>query len=181
MITTDLRATNTYTIREANPNEYNTIGDLLVMVYDQLEGFPSVTEQPQYYSMLRNIGELTHKPGVTLLTAVSQDDKIAGAVIYFRNMADYGSGGTAAHEKNAAGFRLLAVHPSHRGYGLGKLLTQACIDKAKKQGHNTLVIHSTKAMQLAWAMYERMGFLRANDLDFLQEELPVYGFRLHLK
>lgn len=181
MMTTHPIAVDAYTIKEANPKEFNTIGDLMVMVYDQLDGFPSVIEQPEYYSMLRNIGELTRKPKVTLLTAISKGHKIVGAVLYFGDMSQYGSGGTAIHEKEAAGFRLLAVHPSHRGHGLGKVLTQACIDEAKKQGRNTLVIHSTKAMKLAWSMYERMGFKRAVDLDFMQEELPVYGFRLHLK
>lgn len=33
-------------------------------------------------------------------------------------------------------------------------------------------------MMTAWKMYERIGFQRALDLDFMQEELPVYGFRL---
>jgi hypothetical protein len=30
-------------------------------------------------------------------------------------------------------------------------------------------------------MYERMGFVRAEELDFLQEGFPVYGFRLRLE
>jgi hypothetical protein len=33
-------------------------------------------------------------------------------------------------------------------------------------------------MQIAWKMYENMGFKRAKELDFMQGELPVFGFRL---
>jgi hypothetical protein len=29
-------------------------------------------------------------------------------------------------------------------------------------------------------MYEKIGFKRAEDLDFMQGELPVFGFRLKL-
>jgi GNAT superfamily N-acetyltransferase len=95
-------------------------------------------------------------------------------------MMYYGSGGTATLEINAAGFRLLAVDPVARGQGIGRLLTEECIKKAREKKLNQVIIHTTKAMQLAWSMYENMGFKRSEDLDFMQEQLPVFGFRLQL-
>jgi len=95
-------------------------------------------------------------------------------------MKFYGSGGTATREQNASGFRLLAVDPSVRGQGIGKLLSIECIRKAKEHQNSQVVIHTTKAMQVAWKMYENLGFKRSKDLDFMQEELPVFGFRLIL-
>ncbi len=169
-----------YTVRNAYPNEFKTIGKIMVQVYSQLEGFPSAAEQPKYYEMLANIGELTKKPNTELLVAVSSDGKVGGGVVYFSDMKFYGSGGTATLEKNASGFRLLAVDPSQRKQGIGKLLSEACIQKAKNLKHEHVVIHSTKFMQVAWKMYEKLGFERAEDLDFMQEELPVFGFRLKL-
>ncbi|MEO9801851.1 MAG: GNAT family N-acetyltransferase [Reichenbachiella sp.] len=171
----------TYTIRDAKPEEFQTIGELMVKVYAQLEGFPKPVEQPTYYDKLANIGNFTENPETRLLVAVSSEGHIGGGVVYFGDMEYYGSGGTATHEKNAAGFRLLAVDPDVRGGGLGKLLTKTCLDIARTEGQKTMVIHSTKAMQVAWAMYESMGFERALDLDFMQGELAVYGFRLALR
>lgn len=169
-----------YSVRNALPAEFEEIGKLMVSVYLQLEGFPKESEQPDYYKMLANIGELTNKPGTELLVAVSSAEKISGAVVYFNDMKYYGSGGTATNEQNASGFRLLAVDPLTRGQGIGKLLTKACIQKAKDKKINQLIIHSTMAMQTAWKMYEKLGFERSEDLDFMQGELPVYGFRLVL-
>lgn len=169
-----------YTVRNAHPNEFAQIGKLMVQVYSQLDGFPKPAEQPNYYKMLANIGNLTQKPATELLVAVSPDNKIAGGVVYFSDMQYYGSGGTATQEKNAAGFRLLAVDPTIRGQGIGKLLTNACIQKTKQNNLPKMVIHTTMAMQTAWAMYEGLGFKRAPDLDFMQEQLPVFGFRLQL-
>lgn len=169
-----------FTIRNAQPNEFSYIGQLMVKVYSQLDGFPKEDEQPNYYKMLANIGDLTLKPETELLVAVSPENEIAGGVVYFSDMQYYGSGGTATQEKNASGFRLLAVDNLFRGKGLGKLLTLACIEKAKAKNHTQVVIHSTKAMQTAWKMYEDLGFKRADDLDFMQGELPVFGFRLLL-
>jgi hypothetical protein len=36
-------------------------------------------------------------------------------------------------------------------------------------------------MKAAWSLYEKMGFKRYKEIDFLQEELPVFGFHLMLK
>ena len=60
------------------------------------------------------------------------------------------------------------------------MLTLYCIDLAKKESQQQLIIHSTKAMQIAWSMYEKLGFKRSEDLDFKQSDLQVYGFRLYL-
>lgn len=169
-----------YKVRNATPEEFSTIGELMVEVYSQLKDFPKKEEQPNYYKMLANIGNLTKNPRTDLLIAISNNGDIHGGVVYFGDMKYYGSGGTATTEKNAAGFRLLAVSPEARGKGIGKLLTEACIKLAKTQNHYQIIIHSTKAMEIAWRMYEKMGFKRSKDLDFMQEQLPVFGFRLLL-
>ena len=169
-----------HTIRNAKANEFEEIGKLMVLVYSQLEGFPKESEQPNYYKMLANIGDLTTNPNTELLVAVTSDDKIVGGVVYFGDMQYYGSGGIATKEKNTSGFRLLAVNPMNREQGIGKLLIKDCIEKAKEKKQQQLIIHSTMAMQTAWKMYERLGFKRSEDLDFMQGELPVFGFRLLL-
>jgi GNAT superfamily N-acetyltransferase len=167
-------------IRNAHASEFDELGKLMVEAYSQLDGFPKPHEQPKYYNMLANIGEFASIPKTELLVAISPEGKITGGVVYFGDMQYYGSGGTATQEKNAAGFRLLAVSSHSRGKGIGKLLATECIRKASTQGLKQLIIHTTQAMQPAWKMYEQMGFSRSTDLDFMQGELAVYGFRLKL-
>ena len=58
------------------------------------------------------------------------------------------------------------------------LQLEACIRLAKEHQHRQMIIHTTKAMRVAWGMYERLGFRRSQDLDFMQGDLPVFGFRL---
>jgi ribosomal protein S18 acetylase RimI-like enzyme len=169
-----------YKVRNAKPEEFTEIGNLMVDVYSQLKGFPKQEEQPKYYDLLRNVGGLTKNQNIELLVAVSKIGEIGGTVVYFNDMKDYGSGGKATHEKNTCGFRLLAVPDHARGKGLGRLLTEHCIEKGYKSKAENMVIHTTKSMQLAWGMYKRLGFKRATDLDFMQGELPVFGFRLKI-
>jgi GNAT superfamily N-acetyltransferase len=167
-------------IREIKPEDYEALGTIMVDVYSNLDGFPTPSEQPKYYKMLRNVGSLSEKPNTKVLIALSDKGKLLGGVVYFSDMAQYGSRGTATEQQNASGIRLLAVRRDTRRGGVGKALTMACIDLARKSGNKQVILHTTKSMQIAWGMYERLGFYRSEDLDFNQGELSVYGFRLNL-
>jgi hypothetical protein len=50
-----------YTIRNANPDEFEEIGKLMVQVFLQLERFSKASDQPEYYNMLASIGALTYQ------------------------------------------------------------------------------------------------------------------------
>ncbi|HKH90246.1 MAG TPA: GNAT family N-acetyltransferase [Gemmatimonadaceae bacterium] len=169
------------TIRDLRPSEFDALGRLMVGVYSQLDDFPTPAEQPSYYEMLANIGRFTEKPDTRVLVAVTPEDELVGGVVYFGDMAHYGSGGIATSIRDASGIRLLGVDSRFRGSGAGRALTNACTQLAREAGHSQVILHTTQAMGIAWALYERMGFARSEDLDFLQEGFPVFGFRLRLR
>ncbi len=173
--------TTSIEIREVRPEEHETLGRLMVADYASLEGFPTPEEQPDDYQKLSYIGRLNDQPDTQVLVALSAPGQLVGGVVYFSDMAVYGSGGRATAEKDASGIRLLGVDPRYRQAGVGRALTEACIRKAAAWGHAHVILHTAQAMQVAWGLYRRMGFDRATDLDFIQAELPVFGFRLRLK
>ena len=128
--------TSSIEIRNALPAEYGEIGKLMVHAYSNLRGFLSPGEHPGYYNLLANIGDITQKPGTEILIAIGSEKTVLGAVVYFDDMQNYGSGGTATQEKNSSGFRFLAVADEARGKGIGKFLTRECIRKAgEKKTH----------------------------------------------
>ncbi len=172
--------TEQLTIRDLRQDEYAALGRLMVEVYSSLEGFPTPEEQPRYYELLTNIGRFTEKKDARVLVALTPGNELVGGIVYFGDMAEYGSGGTATAEKNASGIRLLGIAPKFQGLGAGKALTLACVQSAREKGHAQVILHTTQAMQVAWQMYERFGFVRSEDLDFLQQGFPVFGFRLKL-
>jgi len=167
-------------VRELRKEEFETLGQLMVEVYSNLEGFPTPDEQPAYYALLANIGAFSEKQDASVLAAVAPDGDLMGGVVYFGDMAAYGSGGTATSVRNASGIRLLGVDPRFRNRGVGKALTHACIERARERGHAQVILHTTQAMRVAWALYESLGFERSEDLDFRQGDLPVFGFRLRM-
>ena len=172
--------TTTLEIREILPNEYELLGQLMIDIYSNLDGFPSPNEQPRYYEMLASIGNFNEQKDTKVLVALSAKKELIGGVVYFSDMAGYGSGGTAPAEKNTSGIRLLGVDSRSRGAGVGKALSNACIKMARDSGHAQVILHTTQVMQAAWGLYESLGFERSEDLDFMQEDLPVFGFRLRL-
>jgi GNAT superfamily N-acetyltransferase len=169
--------TKSITIRVLIPEEYTQLGEILVEVYSNLDGFFTIQEQPEYYEMLKNVGQLTQKPTVELFGAFSLSGELLGGVVFIGDMQYYGSGGIATFEKKASGFRLLGISNKARGLGLGKALTLKCIERAKELKSNQLIIHTTNAMKPAWKMYETIGFKRSIDLDFFHGKLEVFGFR----
>lgn len=170
---------NNIVVREALDNEHKALGELMARVYANLEGFPKPEAQPGYYEMLRNVGCFTEKPGVKLLVAL-RGEKLLGGLVHFADLAHYGAAGKVTSEKNASGFRLLAVDPAARGLGLGRLLMEKSIELAREAGHGQVIIHTTESMPVAWAMYAKRGFQRSEDLDIVQNNYQVYGFRLAL-
>jgi ribosomal protein S18 acetylase RimI-like enzyme len=78
-------------------------------------------------------------------------------------------------------FRLLAVHPDARGRGVGRRLTEECLGRARTRGSVAVGLHTTVLMDVARAMYERMGFVRAPEHDFYPEpRFQVMAYRLTL-
>lgn len=166
------------TIRDLRPEESAALGRLMVEVYSGLEGFPKPHEQSRYYETLANIGEFAKRKDARVLVAATPAGELVGGVVYFGDMAEYGSGGTATQQKDASGIRLLAVDPRHRGLGAGRALTEFCVGLALAEGRGQVILHTTAAMKTAWNLYEKLGFERSADLDFEQRGFPIHGFRL---
>ena len=77
--------------------------------------------------------------------------------------------------------RLLAVAPEARGQGVGRALMDECVRRARRAGAQELGLHTSKSMQVAIGMYERMGFVRAPEYDFQPEGAElVQAFRIRL-
>jgi len=54
--------------------------------------------------------------------------------------------------------RMLVVKPSARGHGVGRLLAEECVSRARRDGASFMALHTAEIMQVALAMYQRMGF-----------------------
>ena len=169
-----------YRIRQAYPIEFSTLGELIVNEYASLPGMPGVVEQPDYYSVLRDVAKRASNPEISVFLAASEYGDLLGSVDFISDMKEYGARGVASMVWNAAGIRFLAVKSDSRGNGIGRSLAAYCVNRARELGKSAVILHTTRPMATAWAMYSRMGFQRYPKIDFQQGNLEVFGFRLEL-
>ena len=105
--------------------------------------------------------------------------EIVGSVALYPPAMD-AYGGMADHAPWPE-LRLLAVPPPARGMGIGRMLVDECVRRATRMGAAELGLHTSKSMQVAIGMYERMGFVRAPEYDFQPAGAElVKGYRLPL-
>ncbi len=70
---------------------------------------------------------------------------------------------------NAAEMKRLYVRKAFRGFGLGRELTEAILDEARRAGYSTVLLDTLDEMEAARALYEDLGF----------EEIPPYYHNPH--
>jgi ribosomal protein S18 acetylase RimI-like enzyme len=75
--------------------------------------------------------------------------------------------------------RMLSVMPAERGRGIGRLLTDACIERARRDGATIIGLHTSPVMRSALDLYLRMGFtLQQTIPDRLGVPYAVYTLTL---
>lgn len=164
----------TISVRIAHPSEYEAIGEMTVAAYDALETNHSYAHQ-EYLPILRDVAG--RAKDAEILVAADTSGKVLGSVTL---VLDSNSSSAEWDDPNAAGFRMLAVALDAQGRGVGRLLTQHCIDRARAAGKRSLQIHSRDVMKAARLIYASMGFKRFPEIDFQVEEIKLEGFRLEL-
>ena len=76
---------------------------------------------------------------------------------------------------------MLAVAPEAQGRGVGEALVRACIDQARADGRERLLLHTTSWMPAAHRLYARLGFERDPARDWSPiPEVPLIAYKLEL-
>jgi ribosomal protein S18 acetylase RimI-like enzyme len=57
-----------------------------------------------------------------------------------------------------ATMRMLVVHPTARGHGIGRALANECLRRGERDQASTFALHTSEVMSVALPMYSRMGF-----------------------
>jgi ribosomal protein S18 acetylase RimI-like enzyme len=163
-----------FTIRSVRPDEYETLGEITVAAYHSL---PSRSAGPNPYDVaLRNVADRAAVSHV--LVAVGAGGELLGGVTYVRGPDDPFSEDLRDGE---AGIRMLAVSPAAQGRGVGRALTAACVELARRAGRDRIALHTSLTMPAAIHLYESMGFTRRPDFDFSPVPgVDVIGYALEL-
>ena len=71
--------------------------------------------------------------------------------------------------------RYVGVNPTYSGKGIGKKLTQQCIEAARNAGEKTIGLHTSEFQNAARHIYESLGFIKQKELQ------PIFGKVFYIK
>ena len=165
-------------IREARPEEYGVLEEITVAAYLGLDASSDANASSNlsddYLVRLRDVADRAAK--AIVLAAV--DPEPLGCVTYVPGLGEYAE----FEDADAAGIRMLGVADAVRSKGVGRALTQACLERARADGFRLIVLHTMASAIAARHLYEKMGFFRAPDRDWYPEpDIFLMGYEYPLR
>jgi GNAT superfamily N-acetyltransferase len=121
-----------------------------------------------YVDALRDAGRRADE--AELLVAVDAGGAVLGSVTF----CPAGSPWRELARDEEAEFRMLAVRPDAQRLGVGRALTEACVDRARELGFRALVLSTPSVAPAPHRLYEGIGFVR----DPARDWSPVPGVEL---
>jgi GNAT superfamily N-acetyltransferase len=145
-------------VRPARKDEARGIGTLVAAA---LQEFRELIPPAIFQAYVEESADIAARWDEAEVLVAEIEGELAGTVSFYADASREGLGFPATW----AGFRTLAVDPAMRGRGIGKVLLQTCLDKARTQGAPTLAIHTSQVMRAARLLYEQAGFRRSPEHD----------------
>jgi ribosomal protein S18 acetylase RimI-like enzyme len=164
-------------IRLSSPDEYEAIGELTAAAYEH-----DYDDLPDHYRADLHDVATKAAQGQVWVALDSGTGELLGTVA----TALPGQPLTFIGRDRELDFRVLAVSPTARRRGIGRLLVEHIIDLARERGDVAVVLATGKQMVKAQQLYESLGFQRQLDReDKLPEDyrklLYLYGLDVRLR
>lgn len=157
-------------IRPAEPDELDAVGALTLQAY-ATDG--PISEGHPYAARLLDAAGRAQE--AALLVAVDDDGTLLGTVTYVRPGTPWAEVGGA----DEAEVRMLGVARLARGRGVGRLLMDECVARARAEALAGVALASGSWMASAHRLYARMGFERTPERDWSPREgIDLLAYRL---
>jgi GNAT superfamily N-acetyltransferase len=164
-------------IRDANGSDRGAIEAVTLSAYQQYAAMMPALWEGYRENILATLAAA--RPETQIVA--EENGRIVGSVLLYPAGTAMARPGGGSMTLALPEVRLLAVAPSVRGQGVGALLMDECVRRARESGAKALTLHTTDIMQAAMRLYQRMGFQRAPELDFQPAPgVTIKGYRLDL-
>jgi ribosomal protein S18 acetylase RimI-like enzyme len=147
-------------IRDFTETDADAVNRLAVAAFA-----PFAPHYNDWPSMAANLAKMSALSATGDVIVAEADGRIAGAVAY----VPPGAPKAEFFEVAWPIIRMLVVDPQARGRGIGRALTDECIERARRDGAKLIALHTSPIMSVALPMYQRMGFA------WLRAAPPIFG------
>jgi GNAT superfamily N-acetyltransferase len=163
-------------VRDAEVEDRAAIISVLLDAYQQYEQTLSAKRWAQYRdSIMQAVDSAQTK---ARLVAEVNGEIVGSVFVFDSSVTAYGS---AELDIRNPIIRLLGVSREARGLGVATELIRSSANLALEWNADTLHLHTSDMMDSAVRLYERLGFERAYDKEFMNGDLLVKSYRLRLR
>jgi ribosomal protein S18 acetylase RimI-like enzyme len=150
--------------REGTNQDKDKLKELGLKSYGQFKNELTEDNWGKMNNFLSNVASYTELLKISKCFVCLDNEKLVG-------MAYLVSKGnpTDIFQKEWSYIRMVGVAPEYSGNGIGKRLTQLCIDFANESNENIIALHTSEFMNSARYIYEKIGF------KAIKELAPRYG------
>jgi GNAT superfamily N-acetyltransferase len=145
-------------IRTAHLGDFHRVRGLLISSYlEYHDCLPSAV----FAAYLADLVDLERRADLGEILVAEHQGAIVGTATFYADASDDAMGWPAT----ASSIRAVAAHPAARGLGIGRVLLEACQERAQRRGSAQLCLHTAPFMAAAIRLYEGAGFVRAPERD----------------
>lgn len=158
-------------IRPYNEADADDVNAVALAAFAQYRGI-----YQDWETLTRGVGSMTSLADHADVIVAEEGGRVIGAVAY---CAPGSTPRADFFEPEWPIVRMLVVEPSARGRGVGRRLTDECIERAKRAGAPLISLHTSPAMQVALNMYLKIGF-KLERVVPPRSGVPYAVYTLHL-
>jgi GNAT superfamily N-acetyltransferase len=166
------RVTPRLVIRDALPQEYGPLADVVMSAYGDYDAFVDDEFKAGFAAEVPQLMNDEH----TEVIVAERDGEPVGSITFYPDGRFYEDGVPA----DWACLRTLAVLPSARGQGVGRALMTECLERARRLGRTRMLLHTISFMSAAIGLHESLGFQRAPELDVEYAGVTVIAYLMEL-
>jgi ribosomal protein S18 acetylase RimI-like enzyme len=147
--------------RKGNINDLNSIMKLALKTWTEFKSELTIENWQNLYKTLTS-----EKTFIDLLeqsysvVCENKNEEIIGMSFLVPN-----GNPTEIYDKSWSYIRFVTVDPEFGGNGIGKKLTENCIEFAKQNGERIVALHTSEMMNKARHIYEKLGFEILRELE----------------
>lgn len=157
------------TIRVIEPDDQTRLAEIGALTALAYLSDALVDVAHPYVPALRDAHARAQK---AILLAMADGERGEGAIVGTLTVVPPGSPFSERASDGEYELRMLAVSPMERGRGIGAELTLAGVRLAVEAGATGIVLSTMESMHAAHRLYERLGFVRRTDLDWVVRDNP---------
>lgn len=157
------------TIRVIDPEDQTRLAEIGALTALAYLSDALVDNAHPYIPALRDAHARAQK---AILLAMADGEGGEGAIVGTLTVVPPGSPFIERAGDGEFELRMLAVSPMERGRGIGRELTLAGVRLAMEQGATGIVLSTMETMHAAHRLYDKLGFVRRPDLDWVVQDNP---------